>query len=145
MGLIRSFFDLLYDVLNLILGLSKHRLCELPKSLGKFSDRAYSRSKRNGKKLSDFLKSDYGFNNTFINFFNDILPLFRLCKKIRDSIYHRGKTPQIIFITEYGPAIGMRKTGSVKDPFYDFRKFFEEDKNFSENLLENDHFIWLSF
>lgn len=113
MGLIRSFFDLLYEVFKLILSLSKHQLSELPKTLGSFSDRVHQRSKQN-EELSGFLKSSYGFNDILSDFFSDILPLFRLCRKIRDSIYHRGKTPQIIFITENGPAIGMRKIGKHK-------------------------------
>jgi hypothetical protein len=54
MGLIRSFFDLLYEVLNLILSLSKHSLSNLPESLGKFSERTCNRSARIGKDLSEF-------------------------------------------------------------------------------------------
>lgn len=138
MGLIRSFFDLLYAVLNIILSLSKHRLSNLPVSLGGFSDRAYTRSTLKGKDLSEYLKSSYGFNDPFVDFFTDILPLFRLCRKIRDSIYHSGKTPEIIFITEKGPAIGMGKIGDHEDPFYGFRNFFEDDMKFLNNLLEND-------
>ena len=32
----------------------------------------------------------------------------------------------------------MRKIGEHEDPFYDFRRFFEDDLGFSNNILEND-------
>ena len=75
----------------------------------------------------------------FAEFFDTILPLFRLCRRIRDAIYHGGKTPEMIVITDNGPGISMQKFNPYfNDPFSSFKDFFKYDADFINNLLKND-------
>jgi len=126
MGLVRSFFDIIYNIIVSLYTQFKPKLpFTFPPTLNKF----YGRRKKNNYEISEY----------FSNFFNDIESLFRLCKNIRDGIYHRGEKPQIIFITEKGPGISMQKIeGLINGPFSDFQDFFEDDPKFRDHLLKND-------
>lgn len=124
MGLVRSFFDLIYKIIVSLYGNLKPKLpFTFPDTLTKFYKR----------------RSKFEIDGPMDDFFTEILPLFRLCKNIRDGIYHGGKTPRIVFMTEEGPGIGMQEIkGVIKDPFSDFKGFFDDDKKFKEHLLKND-------
>ncbi len=126
MGLVRSFFDLIYKIIVSLYYIFNPKIPKkFPETLNKFY-----------KRIDD---KKYDISEPIKDFFNEILPLFRLCKNIRDSIYHWGMTPDVIFITEKGPGIGMQEIkGFIKDPFSDFKEFFEDDPNFADNLLKND-------
>lgn len=144
MGLIRSYFDLLYEIFIKLSNYSSPNMTNINlkkiKTLGKFSDKIIRDVEASNGKLNQYkvLKS-YNLTEPFINFFTEILPLFRLSRNIRDAIYHSGKTPQIIFITDNGPGISMKNINSYfNDPFSVFKEIFKKEENFDINLLEND-------
>lgn len=144
MGLVRSFFDLIYNIFILLSETFKPKMININlkkiNTLGKLSDKIIRDIESSNGKLSqiDVLKS-YNLTHRFIKFFNEILPLFRLTRRIRDAIYHGGKTPEIIFITDNGPGISMKRFDPFfKDPFSSFKDFFKDDENFTINLLKND-------
>lgn len=124
MGLVRSFFDLIYAIIVSLYAQFRPKLdFSFPNTLNKF----YQRIER------------YEVDEPILDFLKEIQPLFRLCKDIRDGIYHRGETPQIIFITENGPGISMQKIeGLMSGPFFQFNDFFEDDPKFKDHLLKND-------
>jgi hypothetical protein len=138
MGIIRSYFDMIYEILITILSLSKDNLNELPESLGKFSERVLNRSKQRENDSFEYLKSSYKFNDSFAEFFSELMPFFKLCRNFRDSVYHRGKTPMLIFITENGPAVSLKENPSFYNPFYKFKPFLMTNKEVSKNLLDDD-------
>ncbi|MGB9978033.1 hypothetical protein [Methanobacterium sp.] len=142
MGLVRSFFDLLYNIFTLLSEISEPKMTTINlkkiNTLGKLSDKIIKDINDKNLSQSEVLKS-YNFSDSFVAFFDAILPLFRLSRRIRDAIYHGGKSPGIIFITENGPGIGMQKLDPFfRDPFSSFKDFFKHDENFTRNLLEND-------
>lgn len=142
MGLVRSFFDLLYKIFIRLSNMSEPNFTDINlkkiNTLGKFSDKVGRDIKRTDKSQIEVLKS-YSLNNDFIIFFQTIFPLFRLTRKIRDAIYHGGDTPNIIFITENGPGIGMRNFDPYfGDPFLSFQEIFKDKLNFSNSLIKND-------
>lgn len=144
MGLIRSFFDLLYNVFIRLSEISEPKMININikkvNTLGKFSDKVGRDIKASDGKLSqiDVLKS-YKLTDDFILFFRTIFPLFRLSRNIRDAIYHSGDSPQIIFITENGPGIGMRDFDPYfGDSFLSFKAIFKNEPNFTNSLLKND-------
>lgn len=142
MGLIRSFFDLFYNIFRLLSEISNPNMININfkkvSSLGGFSDKVGRDIKSTGKSQIDVLKS-YGLTNDFIIYFRSLFPLFRLSRKIRDAIYHDGDTPNIIFITENGPGIGMRNFDPYYgDPFLSFKEIFKREENFNNCLMKND-------
>lgn len=125
MGIVRSFFDLIYDIIVYFHYHYNDQNATFPATLSKFFKRREQR--------------DFGINNEFKIFFDDIEPLFNLCKDIRDSIYHRGSTPKIIFITENGPGFGTQNIqGLSSDTFFKFKEFFSDDAGFKDNMAPNE-------
>jgi len=142
MGLVRSFFDLIYQIFIELSNMSIPKMININlkkvNTLGKFSDKIIRDIEVKKLSQTNVLKS-YDLTDTFVAFFETILPLFRLSRRIRDAIYHGGKTPRIIFITKNGPGLGMQKLNPYfKDFFSSFKDFFKHDENFNNNLLEND-------
>lgn len=122
MGLIRSFYGLKYEVLRYLF--YKCRLLELPDSLGKIADMIYRGNE---------IEKKYKLNQSIINYWNQILPLFRVCRTMRDKIYHRGTEPDMIFITENGPGVSIDR-----EPFSEFKNFVWSDEVSQKNMLENN-------
>ena len=112
-GLVRAFYDLIYSVLCELYGhyglYSQLQIKKLPKTLGTFAD---------AEDLS-LLYTKYKFNEPLKAYFNSILPLLRVCRAVRDSIYHHGADIRLIFNTERGPAISLEQW-----PFLPFKDFF---------------------
>ncbi|NMC59172.1 MAG: hypothetical protein GYA51_07300 [Candidatus Methanofastidiosa archaeon] len=143
MGLVRSFFDLIYNIFTILMNGSKIKLkisLKKRKTLGSFSDKIIKDiEKSNGKLSQTDVLTSYGLPDPFIKFFDEILPLFRLTRKIRDAIFHSGKTLGTIFLIEKGPGISMQKLEPyINDPFSSFKDFFINDENFANNLLKHD-------
>ena len=95
MGMIRSFYGLLYDVLRELYKTYK-RPQQLPDSLGKIADKGLEE-----------VKEKYQLENPTIEFLIEILPLFKVCRKVRNDIYHHGKDAGIVFYTDRGPGISI--------------------------------------
>ncbi len=119
MGLVRSFYGLVYDVLKFLL--NKLNNCNLPKSLGTFAD----------KNIDDMI-SKYSLNDSLARYFSNTIPLFRICRKMRDDIYHRGKEAGILFITGNGPGVATETI-----PFNYFKDYIWDDELSQNNLMGN--------
>jgi hypothetical protein len=117
MGVLRSYFDLLHDILICLF--KRNKLPNLPNSLGKIADADF-----------DKIKQKYNLSQALIDYFSEILPLFRLCRQMRDNIYHRGIDDNLIFITKRGPGIN-----DDYEPFDSFRAFLRKDGVYQNNLI----------
>lgn len=121
MGLNRSFYGLLHNVLKELYKIYK-RSQQLPDSLGKIADVGLEKA-----------KEKYQLEKPIIEFLAEILPLFKICRKMRDDIYHHGKDTGIVFYTEYGPGISIDNP-----PFNEFKDFLENDPVYQNNLVEHN-------
>lgn len=134
MGLIRSFYDLLFDIYKGLREIYKPKHPKLPNTLGSLSDKI-------DKKGWADVKLTYGLEKNFIKFLKGILPLFETCRRIRNDIYHKGKYPKsLVFQTAKGPAIGFMKPHSKDEfnPFYYLKDYVIRDQVFAMNMLPNE-------
>lgn len=120
MGIIRSFYGLLHDVLRYLFNLYKLPK-QLPDSLGSIADMGLKKAKRT-----------YELKQPIMEYLIEILPIFTICRKIRDDIYHRGKDAGIVFYTDYGPGISIESP-----PLNEFNEFLQHDLIYQENLVEH--------
>ena len=120
MGLVRSLYDLLYEVLRFLF--DHYKICQLPDGLGKIADRDFEE-----------ISKKYKFNQPIVSYFGQILPLFKVCRKMRNNIYHHGTEPNIIFETEKGPGVS-----SDKPPFSEFKDFVWQDEVSQKNMMEKE-------
>ncbi len=120
MGLVRSFYALMYGVFKWLF--ERKTLINLPDSLGKIADRDFER-----------MSESYKFETKVKDYFRHVLPLFGICRKLRDDIYHRGRETHIFFITETGPGVSRKES-----PFSLFEDFVWNDEVSIKNELQNN-------
>ncbi|HTW91339.1 MAG TPA: hypothetical protein VMH22_06480 [bacterium] len=120
MGLTLSFYGLLYDVLNDVLDAC--RKPRLPNSLGKVLDRGI-----------EVLVEERGLPRVMATFLADIQQPFAGCRKLRNDIYHHGKTAETVYVTDRGPGIG-----TDRPPFICFHDYLSADVAYNAALLPNE-------
>jgi hypothetical protein len=121
MGLIRSFYGLLHDILRKLFEIYKLPK-QLPDSLGSISDMGLEKA-----------KITYDLKQPIIEYLEMILPLFAVCRTVRDDIYHRGKDTGIIFCTDYGPGMSIENR-----PLNKFGDFLQDDSVYQGNKIESN-------
>lgn len=130
MGLIRSFYDLLYDIMMYLRKKYDLKLpCQLPSKLSTLFNNIM-------KEGIDEVSLKYSIKDPLKDFLLLIQPFFLIWREFRNDIYHGGRYPEIIFITENGPGISIEEdiTGRY-NPFHNFKEFFENDDNYNDNLV----------
>ncbi len=118
-GVCRSLIDLLHDCYRHIH--RKNGGTELPDTFGKFVD----------KEVADLVKK-YKLPPPTESYLNTVRPLFGMIRRVRDGIYHKGKSLERIFLTDHGPGI------CIEDPPFDpFKLVLSDDAGYERSVIPN--------
>lgn len=120
LGLVRSFFDLLHTIMAIFYNLSTKQ--ELPDTIGKFVDNPLEK-----------IIEKYKFPDSIKEYLEQVIPFIKVCRKMRDDIYHHGMSTDIIFVMENGPGVSF-----TAPPFSKFQEFVWSDQIFQQNVLPNN-------
>jgi hypothetical protein len=118
-GVCRSLIDLLHDCYRHLHGYAGGTA--LPETFGRFVD----------KEVADLAKK-YSLPPVTEAYLLKVKPLFGHVRKVRDSIFHQGKSLELIFITDAGPGLCMDYS-----PFDVFKTQLESDGDFVSQMQPN--------
>jgi hypothetical protein len=119
-GVCRSLIDLLHECFATLHQRNGGR--QLPATFGSFVD----------KSIEDMV-AKYRLPLEFENYLVSVMPLFRQIRKVRDSIYHNGKSLEMIFLTDLGPGIC-----TLYEPFDEFHSILNAEAYYSDTMAANN-------
>ncbi|MEQ8853618.1 hypothetical protein [Gimesia sp.] len=119
-GICRSLIDLLHDCYRYVH--MQFGGSPLPQTFGKFVDREVSE-----------LVQKYSLPPDTETYLTQVKPLFAHIRNVRDSIYHHGKSLELIYLTEEGPGVCLDHP-----PFDVFKPHFDEDSHFLTMMTPNN-------
>jgi hypothetical protein len=118
-GVCRSLIDLLHECYAALH--QKYGGRQLPPTFGKFADGDIEQ-----------LSNKYRLPPRFQAYLNTVLPPFRQIRKVRDDIYHNGKSLDMIYLAEEGPGIC-----TLYEPFSEFHELLAAEQNYAGSMLVN--------